>query len=203
MKPRLSLGNIVRITPKSIRDRGMRECVMRINTVRVDMDQDGVCKIVQARTICGNKHHQTTIKFYHGNIPTDWNEAKEALSKVPTGADLWKAPVWVSCNCEYFLYHCEVALATYRCSSVMHSSGEAPLMTNPARTPYACKHIIALAPRAINASKEVSRDELDSQTYPMRPGRPPRALVDMARKKKLTPTETEVMDSVPKVKDFI
>lgn len=51
--------------------------------------------------------------------------------------------VWVSCDCEYFLYHCEVALMKKGSSDENYSNGAFPKITNPRLVAHACKHIVA------------------------------------------------------------
>lgn len=50
---------------------------------------------------------------------------------------------WVSCSCEYFLYHCEVADTKKDSSSIKYSNGAMPKVTNPRMIPHICKHLIA------------------------------------------------------------
>lgn len=52
--------------------------------------------------------------------------------------------VWVFCNCPYFKYHCEVALAHKGSSTVVHSNGQRPRFTNPGLEPRVCKHVYLL-----------------------------------------------------------
>jgi hypothetical protein len=49
---------------------------------------------------------------------------------------------WVSCSCEYFLFHCEVADAEDDASSIKYSNGKAPIHTNPQHIAHICKHLI-------------------------------------------------------------
>lgn len=51
--------------------------------------------------------------------------------------------VWVSCDCEYFKYHCEVADTRRGSSDVIHSNGKYPRETNPRGVAHVCKHIAA------------------------------------------------------------
>ena len=51
--------------------------------------------------------------------------------------------VWVSCSCEYNLYHCEVANAEEDSSSIKYSNGKGPNTTNPQHLAHLCKHCIA------------------------------------------------------------
>ena len=58
------------------------------------------------------------------------------------------AEVWVTCNCEYFFFHCAWALEKKGASDLStglpgyDEAGWAPKITNPANAPRACKHII-------------------------------------------------------------
>lgn len=53
-----------------------------------------------------------------------------------------KARVWVSCDCEWFLFHCEKALELKDSSDIIHSNGAMPEITNSRTIPAACKHIL-------------------------------------------------------------
>lgn len=55
--------------------------------------------------------------------------------------------VWASCDCEYFLYHAEVALQKRGSSDINYSNGKLPKVTNPRLVAHACKHIIACLQR--------------------------------------------------------
>lgn len=54
-----------------------------------------------------------------------------------------KSPVWLTCSCEYFLFHCEVALMQRGSTDQMWSNGADPNVTNPGKAPRACKHLVA------------------------------------------------------------
>jgi hypothetical protein len=54
-----------------------------------------------------------------------------------------ETPAWVSCSCEYFLYHCEVADTRKYSSSIRYSNGAAPRVTNPQEIGHLCKHLIS------------------------------------------------------------
>lgn len=56
-----------------------------------------------------------------------------------------KSKAWVSCSCEYFLYHAEVADASTGSSSVRYSNGARPKITNPGMVGHLCKHLISAA----------------------------------------------------------
>lgn len=51
--------------------------------------------------------------------------------------------VWVRCNCEYFMYHCEVADAETDNATIHYSNGKFPVKTNPQGIPHLCKHLIS------------------------------------------------------------
>ena len=50
---------------------------------------------------------------------------------------------WVTCSCEYFMYHCEVADAQHDNSSIKYSNGKFPSETNPSGVAHLCKHLIS------------------------------------------------------------
>jgi hypothetical protein len=54
-----------------------------------------------------------------------------------------ESKVWVRCNCEYFLYHCEVANAETDNANVEYSNGKFPVITNPQGIGHLCKHLLA------------------------------------------------------------
>lgn len=53
--------------------------------------------------------------------------------------------VYFSCDCEAYMYWCEVALNRYGASAIKFSNGEAPDARNPQKLPMICKHLISLA----------------------------------------------------------
>lgn len=54
-----------------------------------------------------------------------------------------ETPVWVSCSCAYFLFHCEVADAESDNSDIKYSNGKGPSITNPNHVAHLCKHLIS------------------------------------------------------------
>ena len=54
---------------------------------------------------------------------------------------LSEGPVIVSCQCDYFTYTCEVALAKRGAAKVSQSNGENPDVRNPKMIPTPCKHL--------------------------------------------------------------
>jgi len=61
--------------------------------------------------------------------------------------------IWASCDCEWFLYYCEVALTKKGSSDVIYSNGENPKITNPRRLGIACKHICSCLIRGLQKAK--------------------------------------------------
>ena len=51
--------------------------------------------------------------------------------------------VFLQCTCPYFRYHLEVALHHHKASDIEISNGQEPVINNPDKIPYACKHLIA------------------------------------------------------------
>lgn len=51
----------------------------------------------------------------------------------------------ISCDCEAFLYWCEVALYRKKAAQILHSNGEPPVVRNPKMIPSGCKHTIKIA----------------------------------------------------------
>ena len=54
-----------------------------------------------------------------------------------------KAEIWVSCPCEWFLYHCEVATKRKGSTDIIFSNGARPKITNPNSIPTICKHALS------------------------------------------------------------
>lgn len=55
-----------------------------------------------------------------------------------------KCPTWITCTCENLLFWDEVALTIKGSSSILHSNGKLPHITNPKLLPMACKHVTAV-----------------------------------------------------------
>lgn len=53
-----------------------------------------------------------------------------------------KNHTWVHCDCPWFRYNCEYALALKGSSSIINSNGSAPVRTNPTMRPQVCKHTV-------------------------------------------------------------
>jgi hypothetical protein len=53
------------------------------------------------------------------------------------------AKVWVSCDCEYFMYHTEYVLDKRGNTDRQYAINRAPKITNPRMVSHVCKHIAA------------------------------------------------------------
>lgn len=63
--------------------------------------------------------------------------------EVTPGRPRMDSPVWVTCPCRYFRYHCEWALTRYGSSDIIYSNGQAARQTNPKGIGICCKHIFS------------------------------------------------------------
>jgi len=76
------------------------------------------------------------------------------------------AKVWVTCDCEYWLYNCEVAVENKDSTDIIHSNGARPEVTNPRMVAHLCKHLIqcflkgALDAKSSKAPKKTTKKEI-------------------------------------------
>lgn len=96
----------------------------------------------------GKKPKKIQIRLYHDAkgkwVPPELRKKGAAY----TGPDkepqfTLKTDAWVSCSCEYFKYHCEVANAKNENSNVKYSNGADPKITNPRKVAHLCKHLVS------------------------------------------------------------
>lgn len=67
-----------------------------------------------------------------------------------------KSEMWVSCTCEYWLYHNEYAVWVNDSTSIIHCNGNFPKEKNRILRPGLCKHLVKAIPVAAKArTKEV------------------------------------------------
>lgn len=119
---------------RSILDKAAR-CGVRIEAMEPmvdDWDQD--CIYIKAIVVADTIPRTVEARVY-GNSPD--------------------AKVWVTCNCEYFLYHCEVADEKKDSTDIFHSNGKKPRVTNPNMVPHICKHIAAMFLRNVTELKKL------------------------------------------------
>jgi len=96
----------------------------------------------------GKKTKKFEIRMYYDpkkNFIPNYKNLRPKDYKGPQNAPPFtvESLAWVSCSCEYFLYHCEVADTREDASSVKYSNGAKPKVTNPRMIPHICKHLIA------------------------------------------------------------
>ena len=104
------------------------QIIANAKTVRVRFDA-----VVEREDDDGDVYREVRAICRGASIPRE-----VTLKLYGKGSD---ALAWVSCTCEWFLYHCEVALWTKFSSDIIHSNGQNPSITNPRRIGIACKHI--------------------------------------------------------------
>ena len=102
--------------------RKARRVSVRFGKAEEVTDNGATFRQVTARAVGDTRPRNVTMRF----------RGKGATSKV-----------WVSCDCEYFKFHCEVADTRRGSSDVIHSNGKFPKITNSRGVAHVCKHIAA------------------------------------------------------------
>ena len=131
----LTVKQILRFTFPDIKERARRCRARRMAAKTLDDNKLGELLFERYRVQGTTDRYVVDLKY----LPMTKNQ--------PAVKDE-DAPLWVSCDCGFFLYRCEVALARRGSSSIVYSNGKRPVHTNPRMVPYVCKHAI----RAINTS---------------------------------------------------
>ena len=133
--PEMSLKELITATPDSVREKSYGVRLLQRHFEAGSMDgfrrtyykyksyynQARVYSISSKSSGGSGRKHRSIIRFYG---PVDPN-----------------TPVWVWCDCEYFLYYLEVVLSELGSSVVENSNGEQPNVTNLMKIPYLCKHL--------------------------------------------------------------
>lgn len=143
----LFLHTLMRTTPNNI-VRNAAQVKIRKQSAYIERDDEGEHKVYTAtvRTqLPGKKVRHVVIKFY-GSRTAGGRMKKQN-----------KHPCWVHCDCEYFLYYLEVALAARGSSNVITSNGAFPQVRNPRMRPYLCKHLLRAARHAWKLKPKTSR----------------------------------------------
>lgn len=78
----------------------------------------------------------------------------------PPSAD---SQCWVWCDCEYFTYTLEVALAKMNSSAVENSNGEAPIIRNPGNLGFLCKHLVKAADWALSQRRDLAAEKMKAE----------------------------------------
>lgn len=134
----LHLHTLMRQTPANIVSNAGKVNVLD-KDAWVERDDKGEHKVFTARLLSKGpkkKPRHVTIKMYGSRTLGGRMKRKT------------KHPVWLHCDCEYFLYYCEVAVTARGSSSVMTSNGNFPKIRNPRMRPYLCKHLLRAAREA-------------------------------------------------------
>ncbi len=117
---------------RSILDKAAR-CGLRVNVVEPALDEDGDEFTKVQATVVGDTIPRAVVVHVYGQGPS--------------------AKVWASCDCQYWLYHCEVSNKRKGSADIIFSNGKAPNITNPRSVPHVCKHVAALLMRGISNLK--------------------------------------------------
>ena len=148
----LTLELLIRRTPQSVMDRGMKDCRVTVNEIEIKKDKDGLHKycsgVVRSETI----DRVVVIKYYK-----------------PKNKNLALSPVWAHCSCEYHKYTVEAINARKGSSSKILSNGMSPMVRNPNNVNHFCKHLVAfarvsmkLAPKGGQALLDIDHEVFDT-----------------------------------------
>ena len=87
----------------------------------------------------------TTTEPSHAHEPQPHKQRVDILFPAGTRDIFEKGTrLKVDCDCSYFLYNCEVALARRGAADIVRSNGQWPRKTNPRGDKRVCKHLIAI-----------------------------------------------------------
>lgn len=88
--------------------------------------------------------------------------AKQVVVRFQAGAPDKDSLVWVSCNCGFWCFTTEYAVAATGSTNIIFSNGQPPYVRNPKRVPYLCKHLFAVGSRLKPGKKrDAAADEPD------------------------------------------
>lgn len=174
---RLTLAQLIKLTPSPIRERANSEC----RAVRKQYEvgsRDGFRRVYRK-----DKEYYNEFRFY--SVCKDGKRHSYIRFYGPPKAD---TPVWVWCSCPFFTYTLEVVLAKFNSSTIRLSNGMLPQVRNPKMVPYLCKHLVRASVDAVKQQKDLAKkrvEELkkqkkaaakklplrqDAQKYSMEPG---------------------------------
>jgi hypothetical protein len=72
-----------------------------------------------------------------------------------------KTPVWVWCDCAYFTFTLETALANKGTSSIKNSNGEPPTVKNKPQDAFLCKHLYRAADWALSQTQDKASEAME------------------------------------------
>lgn len=151
----IKMKQLLRATPLKIH-RNSARCVARITSAEVFIDENGAFKFMKGHVVDppapgpwpGSRGPYAVIaKFYMGESSAQNDNPK----------------LFVWCDCEYFKYHCETALAIRGSSAIINSNGSLPKITNPSGKPQACKHCLAFLRKAMLRKQFLTPKNTQSQ----------------------------------------
>lgn len=124
----ISLAHMLRKTPRNIQKNALQvsgKVIMAhyLNDEK-NMRMAEVTTLSKGKPWDSGKYHKVQFRF-HGKHKNPLN-----------------ARAWVSCDCPWFLYVCEVAIAKKDSTDIIHSNGARPKKTNKKMKPQICKHIV-------------------------------------------------------------
>jgi hypothetical protein len=128
--------------PKAMRravlsDMGLTASSLLKNSLPYVTNAIGFVKVKQA-----NKGKFRTVTEELGKTPRIHSQTISSVNNLPLNNP--NCRLKVSCDCEFFLYVCEVALHRYGSADIIHSNGEFPYETNPRGIPMICKHLVKI-----------------------------------------------------------
>lgn len=130
----LTIRQILKNVPSYIRYNGGF-----VTPTKIKFDPKTKTYICETRTdVLGepSRKHKQTIQLLTGNRLSD----KGAFVKI-------------SCDCEFHMYTCEVALHRWGAADIIYSNGEHPWTVNPRLVPLCCKHGFVIATKLLKEGK--------------------------------------------------
>lgn len=148
-----TLRQLMNLTPRDVIDRSRGVTVAIIGGVKRIYD-DGLETVV----FKANCRAHTEIKYYEVLIELYPTEVHQSVFRKPSLDN----PAFVKCECPFFLFNCEYALAKVGSSEIDYCDGRKPEITNPKAIPYLCKHLYRAGPDVV---KEAQRIAQRDRTY--------------------------------------
>lgn len=136
---RVTVFDMIRYTPLNIRRNRMKGCrVYFYNSEYFKRKGKRGLRLFAYKTGCSKSTYMTTIGFvdYTKNL---------------------QSSVWVSCQCDYFKYTYEYAMATKGASDHLYAWHQPPVEKNPSMLPGACKHILAILDDALRRTRQFAK----------------------------------------------
>ena len=135
----LRLKQLITATPLAVHHRGSR-CIARIKSAEVFVDENGSFKFMQGHVV-------------DPPAPGPWKNSRGPYSVIAklymdvNKVKNYDPKTFIWCDCDFFKFNCETALALKGSSAIINSNGQLPKITNPTGKPMVCKHCIAFLRR--------------------------------------------------------